>query len=309
MRVLVTGGAGFIGSNLVQELVAQGHDVVVVDDLSSGWLENLDGIGLLHFLQGDVRDRALVRQAVTGCGAVFHLAASVGNQKSIDLPVEDASVNVMGTMTVLDAAREAHVPKFVYSSSAGIFGEVQELPMRETHPTEPISPYGASKLAAEHMALTFGETFGVDVVCLRYFNVYGARQRFDPYGNVIPKFVHAALHGLPVTVFGDGEQTRDFVDVRDVVTANMLAMTFDGSEVFNIGTGHPETINGVVDTLRRIFFGELRSVSAEPRQGDVKDSWADIRRATERLGFTPQVPLEEGLADYVSWARQAMGIA
>ena len=303
MRALVTGGAGFIGSNLALALLERGDSVVILDDLSSGYATNLSPGA--QFIQGDIRDGRCVREATEGVSCVFHLAASVGNKRSIDDPIRDAEVNVLGTLQVLEAARAAGVHKIVVSSSAAIFGELRTLPIREDHPAEPDSPYGASKLCAEKEALALGKLYGIEVVCLRYFNVYGPRQRFDAYGNVIPIFVFQALHEEPLTVFGDGEQTRDFVHSGDVIQANLKAADTPGvCGAFNIGSGTRISINGLLDRLRAVMDGLPPVRYAPPRPGDVRDSLADITAARMAFGFQPDIGLTSGLTDYVAWAQE-----
>src|ERR1035441_8790596 len=308
-RALVTGGAGFIGSNLVGRLLDLGHDVAVLDDLSSGSSRNLPADPRLRFVEGDVRDRKTVHRAMDGASSVFHLAASVGNKRSIDDPFHDAEVNVLGTLNVLEEVRRGGVGRLVVSSSAGIFGELKTLPIREDHPVEPDTPYGSTKLCAEKLSLAFAKLYGFGVVCLRYFNVYGPNQRFDAYGNVIPIFVFQALRGEPLTIFGDGEQTRDFVNVRDVVQANLKAAAADGvTAAFNIGSGTRISINELV---RQIEDASGRNVTVQhgaPRAGDVRDSLADIGAARSRLGFEPAVGLDEGLPEYVRWAASEVGL-
>jgi UDP-glucose 4-epimerase len=303
-HVLVTGGAGFIGGNIVRQLLDEGvEDVVVLDNVSSGYRENLDGLPV-RFLEGDVRDPAAVAEAVAGRDTVFHLAASVGNARSIAHPIDDAQVNVLGTLTVLDAARHAGVRKVVYSSSAGIFGELKTLPIREDHAIEPDSPYGCTKLAGEKLCLSYAKLYSIACVCLRYFNVYGPLQRYDAYGNVIPIFVHRMLAGEPLTIFGDGEQTRDFVHVRDVAQANLRAARAAGlSGAFNIGSGTRVSINELVRLLGEASGSEPAAGYGPPRPGDVRDSLADISAARAAFGFAPGVGLEEGLAEYIRWAR------
>jgi len=302
-RVLVTGGAGFIGSNLTAALLAAGHEVTVLDDLSSGYSKNLEPGPALTFLEGDVRDRAAVQRAIEGASVVFHLAASVGNKKSIDDPVHDAEVNVLGTLNVLEEARRAGVRRLVASSSAGIFGELKTLPIREDHPAEPDTPYGSTKLCGEKLCLAYAKLWGLGVVCLRYFNVYGPNQRFDAYGNVIPIFVFKLLRGERLTVFGDGEQTRDFVNVHDVVQANLKAAAADGvTGAFNIGSGTRISINELVHQIEKASGRKVAFEYAPPRAGDVRDSLADIGAARARLGFDPTVGLAEGLSEYVRWA-------
>ncbi|EFQ24212.1 NAD-dependent epimerase/dehydratase [Aminomonas paucivorans DSM 12260] len=307
MNCLVTGGAGFIGSNLVDALLADGHGVTVLDDLSSGYGENLAhlrGREGFRFLEGDVRDEALLAQAARGQEAVFHLAASVGNKRSIDNPLTDADINVLGTLKVLEAARSAGCRKVVFSSSAGIFGELKTLPIAEDHPVEPDSPYGCTKLCAEKLCLAYAKLYDLEAVALRYFNVYGPRQRFDAYGNVIPIFVFQILRGEPITVFGDGEQTRDFVHVRDVVQANVkAALSREVSGAFNIASGTRITLNDLVDLLRETGLSP-KVLSGPPRPGDVRHSLADLRQARTLLGFEPRVDLREGLKEYVAWARE-----
>jgi UDP-glucose 4-epimerase len=304
MHALVTGGAGFIGSNLVRQLLNEGHEVTVLDNLTSGAAGNLAACPEATFIHGDVRNATDVERAVSGAQVVFHLAASVGNKRSIDNPLLDAEINVLGTLRLLEAARRHAVKKVVASSSAGIFGELKTLPIREDHPAEPDSPYGASKLCAEKEGLAYAKLYGMEVVCLRYFNVYGPSQRFDAYGNVIPIFVFQMLRGEPVTIFGDGEQTRDFVNVRDVVQANIKAATTPGvSGAFNIGSGTRISINALVERLKAA--GGLNPVVGygPPRAGDVRDSLADISAARRAFGFEPAVPMDEGLPEYIRWAR------
>ena len=305
MKALVTGGAGFIGSNIVSHLVAEGHDVTVLDNLLSGCRANLESVPQVRFVEGDVRDEASVRGVVRGADVIFHLAASVGNKRSIDHPITDADINVIGTLRLLEAAREFGVRKIVTSSSAGVFGELKTLPIREDHPAEPDSPYGCSKLCEEKETLVYARLYGMEGVCLRYFNVYGPNQRFDAYGNAIPIFVFQVLRGEPVTIFGDGEQTRDFVNVRDVVQANLAAAATRGvSGVFNIGSGTRITINGLVEIIRRMSDTKAIVQHGPPRPGDVRHSLADISAARAAFGYVPSVRLEAGLAEFISWAKR-----
>lgn len=305
MNTLITGGAGFIGSNLASCLVATGHNVTVLDNLSSGYQSNIDCFPSIRFIRGDIRDETVIGEATVGQSLVFHLAASVGNKRSIDCPVLDAEINVIGTLRVLEAARRAGTEKVVISSSAGIFGELKTLPIREDHPTEPDSPYGASKLCAEKESLAYGKLYGLEVVCLRYFNVYGPAQRFDAYGNVIPLFVFQALRGEALTIFGDGEQTRDFVNVRDVVQANMnAAMTPGATGAFNIGSGTRISINALVKKMAAENGLNPTVRYGPPRAGDVRDSLADISAARKAFGFAPKVTMDDGLPEYIRWARQ-----
>ena len=306
MRALVTGGAGFIGSNVVRALIERGDEVVVLDDLSSGYRVNLDRLDA-ELVEGDIRDEHTVARAMRGVEVVFHLAASVGNKRSIDHPLLDAEINVLGTLRVLEAARRVGARKIVASSSAGIFGELRTLPIREDHSVEPDSPYGASKLCAEKQCLAYAKLYSLESICLRYFNVYGPNQRFDAYGNVIPIFVFQMLRGDRLTIFGDGEQTRDFVNVKDVVQANLRAGDSHGvSGAFNIGSGIRISINDLVSRLTQAAGLQPEVVHGPPRPGDVRDSLADISAAHDAIGFAPGVTFDEGLPEYVAWAREEL---
>jgi UDP-glucose 4-epimerase len=303
LKALVTGGAGFIGSNLVKQLVSDGINITVLDNLMSGFRSNLDPFPEIRFIEGDIRDDAVVAEAIKGVEVVFHLAASVGNKRSIDYPLSDADINVMGTLKVLEASRREGIRKIVASSSAGIFGELKTLPIKEDHPVEPDTPYGSSKLCMEKECLAYAKLYDIEAVCLRYFNVYGPNQRFDAYGNVIPIFVFKMLRAEPLTIFGDGDQTRDFINVRDVVQANIkAAMTRGVSGAFNIGSGDSITINGLVELLRNTSGLKPLIEHGAPRPGDVRHSLADISAAREAFGFNPAVPPAEGLTEYMAWA-------
>jgi UDP-glucose 4-epimerase len=304
MRALVTGGAGFIGSNLTGQLLANGHTVTVLDNLSSGYRSNLDAYPQAQFIEGDIRDENAVRQAMEGVEVVFHLAASVGNKRSIDHPADDAEINVIGTLRILEAARNAGVRKIVASSSAGIFGEPVRIPLDEEHPVEPGSPYGCTKLCMEKECLAYASLYDIETVCLRYFNVYGLRQYHDAYGNVIPIFAFRMLQGQPLMVFGDGGQTRDFVNVRDIVQANIkAALSPEVSGVFNIGSGTKITINELISHLACVSGIEPDVSYIDPRAGDVYHSMADITAAGKRIGYEPLVSIIDGLAEYMVWAK------
>lgn len=306
MKALVTGGAGFIGSNLVKLLADSRHEVVVLDNFKSGYRENLAAIPDVRVFEGDVRDEAAVQNTVAGCEVVFHLAASVGNTRSIERPIEDSEINVLGTLKVLEAARRNGVRKVVFSSSAGIFGELKTVPIREDHPTEPDTPYGASKLGAEKLCLAYGKLYALECVCLRYFNVYGIHQRYDAYGNVIPIFVHGALLGRPLMIHGDGEQTRDFINVADVAMANYRAALAPGvSGAFNVASGTRVTINQLASLVMKLSGHNVSIEHGPKRVGDVRHSLADISAARSAFGFEPTITLEAGLPEYVEWARSA----
>lgn len=304
MRALVTGGAGFIGSNLITRLLQHGLRVRILDDFTSGYRTNLNPAA--EVIEGDVRDARVVDGAVAGCELVFHLAASVGNTRSIEHPIDDTEINALGTLRVLEASRAHGVRRIVYSSSAGIFGELKTLPIDETHPIDPDTPYGASKLAGEKLCLAYGKLYPLEAVCLRYFNVYGVHQRYDAYGNVIPIFAHRVLAGEPVRIFGDGEQTRDLVNVRDVAEANLLAGTHPSvSGAFNIASGTRVTINALARMVFEAAGVEPNIEYADPRKGDVRHSLADISKASNAFGYAPSVALPDGLVEYMAWAKAA----
>lgn len=274
----------------------------MVDNCSTGYAANLEPYSEIEFIEGDVRDGDLLDRAVVGKDAVFHLAASVGNKKSIEDPAFDADCNVLGTIRVLEAMRRHGVGTIVYSSSAGVFGEPQYQPVDEAHPCEPDSPYGATKLCGEKLALSYMKLHGIRAVCLRYFNVYGENQRFDTYGNVIPIFAARIARGEPLTIFGDGEQTRDFVDVRDVAAANAAAAENPAaSGTFNVGTGTAISINQLAEILHRVAGEDFDVVHSPSRPGDVRHCTADVTRMREVLRVSPDTEIAEGLRRYYSW--------
>lgn len=306
MKCLVTGGAGFIGSNLVEALLAGGSEVTLLDNFSTGLRSNLpEGEGGLSVIEGDVLDYELVSSCAAGAEAIFHLAAEVGNVRSLQNPVRDAQVNVVGTINVLRATISCGARNVVYSSSSAIFGEPRYLPIDEEHPLAPESFYAVSKLAAEKYCLAFARLHDISVACLRYFNVYGRRQGYSEYANVMPIFAERLLSGRPLTIYGDGEQTRDFVSVDDVVRANLLAAgkVLPKGEVFNIGTGVKTTVNALAGAIQKVAGTTVPCHYEAPRQGEVRDSVADISRAREILGFEPRTDLEQGVHAFLSWYR------
>ena len=301
-KVLVTGGAGFIGSNVVKLLVNKGYDVIILDNLNTGYRDNIENTKNVEFIQGDIRDNDLVYNLVKKVNGIFHLAADVGNIKSIENPVEDAEVNVLGTLNLLNAAKEYKVSKFVFSSSGAIFGEVSYLPVDEEHPCEPDSPYGVTKLASEKHCLCYSRLYDMDIVCLRYFNVYGVNQRYDPYGNVIPIWTGLLLQNKPFTIYGNGEQTRDFINVKDVAMANIQAFETPGIKgAFNVGSGDSITINQLAEIFKKVSNKDIEVIYAPPRKGEVLDSRAKIDKAVNTFNFKPQVSLEEGIREYIDW--------
>lgn len=304
--ILVTGGAGFIGSNLVAALVRDRCRVTVIDNLSSGFRQNLAPFPEVRFVEADIRDAAAVEDALGDARHVFHLAASVGNQRSLDNPREDAEINYLGTLTLLEIARRRQVRRIVLSSSAAIFGEPRIQPVDEDHPLAPVTPYGVSKLAAERLALSWAGLYGAGIVCLRYFNVYGPNQRFDAYGNVIPIFVFKALRGEGLTIHGDGQQTRDFVNVADVARANILAALSVVSGAFNIGSGRQFGIGSLAELVRDRVGPQTLITHGPVRPGDVLHCRAEIRAAQRAFGYEPDVDFVAGLDEYIAWARREL---
>lgn len=296
---LVTGGAGFIGSHLVEALVKQGDQVRVLDNLSTGRLANLAGVlDQIELIEGSIEDTDIIRQAVTGIDFVFHLAAIASVPQSMAEPIQTELVNTVGTLSLLQAARAAGVRRLIFSSTCAVYGDEPTLPKIEKMRPHPKSPYAISKLAAEYYCQVFHEAFGVETVILRYFNVFGPRQ--DPssaYSGVISIFADKLSQGISPTIFGDGQQTRDFVYVEDVVQANLLAAKAPkaGGAILNIGTGHPVSIQQLFETLRRIFNRRLEPTYRPTRSGDVLHSYANPSQAQTILGWQAQVSLDAGL--------------
>jgi nucleoside-diphosphate-sugar epimerase len=305
-RILVTGGAGFIGSHLTAELVAEGHAVRVLDDFSTGLRENLGGLEIELF-EGDVRDPELIARALHGVRYVFHQAALVSVPKSLEDPILCYDINVMGALNLLAKAAEAGVERVVLASSAAVYATSTD-PVSETDRPAPLSPYAASKLAMEECARMYTRAYGMATVCLRYFNVYGPRQSPNsPYAAVIPTFVEAYQRGEHPVIFGDGEQRRDFVYVHDVVHANLLAMKSPDAAglVVNIGSGTAITINQLAAVLGDLIPGAAGPVSGPPRPGDVRFSQSKIALASRLLDFKPHTGLRQGLSETVEWFMSA----
>ncbi len=301
--VLVTGGAGFIGSNIVKALMNRNVTIHVLDNLATGYKENIPSAANVVFIQGDIRDETVLTKALQGVETVFHLAASVGNRRSFENPLMDAEINVLGTLRLLEGARKAGVRKIVLTSSAAVFGELRILPIREDHPIVPDSFYGVSKFAAERDSLIYGALNGISVTCLRPFNVYGPNQRYDAYGNVIPVFANRILQRKKLIIYGDGEQTRDFINVYDVVQANLLAAESKVSGAFNLASGTQITINKLAELIQEESKTNVGVEYAPPRIGDVRHSKGDISAAKEAFGFRPSVPIEKGIGEYMEWLR------
>ncbi len=288
-RALVTGGAGFIGHHLVKALCQGGLEVTVLDDLSVGTKDRLpDGV---RFIQGDVRDTHAVSEALEGVDTVFHLAAIVSVRASVEKFAGDADVNLMGTLCVLEAMADREVRRAIFSSSMAVYADSPTpVPLSEDSLVEPISPYGAAKLAAERYWHLLCKEVGIDATVLRYFNTYGPGQTPTPYVGVITIFIHRLLQGLPPIVFGDGEQRRDFIHVSDVVSATIAAMGAGGGGTFNVGTGHPTSVNDIARGLIAAVAPDVKSESAPEQLGEMKNAIAEISAISEALGWTPSRP-------------------
>ena len=309
-KVLVTGGAGFIGSHLVHQLFERGDDVRVLDNFSTGNRANLAELeGDVEVVEGELRSYERVHAATRGVELVFHLGALGSVPRSVQDPLTSSAVNVEGTLNVLLAARDEGVRRVIYSSSTSVYGTSRELPTKEATPPDPISPYGVAKLAAERYCVAFSRVYeSFETVVLRYFNVFGPRQSpFSEYAAVVPLFVTAIAAGEPVTIHGDGEQSRDFTYVANVLDATIRAADAAGASgrIFNIAAGAPASVNRLAELLGEILGKPVEKRFLPPRTGDIRDSWADITAARETLGYEPSVSLEEGLrltADVLSAA-------
>lgn len=300
-KVLVTGGSGFIGSHIVDELLSEKFAATILDNREPQEAEDRiqhETKDDFRFIRGDIRDHASVVRAVQDIDVVIHLAALISVPQSIDDPLLYNEVNINGTINLLKASMNANVKKFIYASSCAVYGSTQEVPIKENHTLRPNSPYGISKMAAESYVQLFN-SLGLKTLCLRFFNVYGPRQTYNQYSGVISKFLNAAKKNEPLTIFGDGKQTRDFVHVRDVAKAHLLALNSDvAGEIFNIATGVATSINDLAEVLLEVVNKRsLRIIHEEPREGDIYQSYADISRAKERLGYSPKIALKNGLEE------------
>jgi len=298
MKALVTGGAGFIGSNLVDALIERGDDVRVLDNFSTGNRANLEGLDI-EVVEGELRSYERVHAAMRGIEVVYHLGALGSVLRSVQDPLTSSAVNVEGTLNVLLAARDEGVRRVIFSSSTSVYGLNRELPTAETTPPDPISPYGVAKLAAERYCISFSRVYeSFETVVLRYFNVFGPRQSpHSQYAAVVPLFIAAIDRGEPVTIHGDGEQSRDFTYVTNVVDATIRAAEATGAtgRAFNVAAGSPATVNDVADTIGVLLGKPVEKRFEPPRPGDIRDSWADISAAREVLGYEPRVDLAAGL--------------
>ena len=308
-KVLITGGAGFIGSNLTEALLQRGHSVRVLDDFSTGKRENLifdQPHPSLQIIEGDLRDLGTCQKAVQGMEYVFHQGALPSVQRSVEDPETSNAINVGGTLNILLAAREKRVKRVMYAASSSVYGDTPTLPKHEEMPPNPLSPYALQKYTGEQYCRLFYQLYGLETISLRYFNIFGPKQ--DPnslYSAVIPKFIGALLQGRSPIIFGDGEQSRDFTYIENVVQANLLAMSADHlhGETINIACGKRISLNQLVSVLKEILGSKQSPVYQEPRKGDVKHSLADIHRGKEIINYEPKVGIEAGLRKTVDFFR------
>ncbi|MFC1897360.1 SDR family oxidoreductase [Chloroflexota bacterium] len=300
-RVVITGGAGFIGSNLVEEL-ATSNDVIIIDDLSTGRKENIVDLiqkGNVNFVQGNILDLCLLEQTFKGIDFVFHQVALPSVTRSVEDPFSTNQVNITGTLNVLLAARKNNVKKVVYASSSSVYGDTPTLPKTEDMVPNPQSPYALTKLTGEYYCRIFQRIYDLPTICLRYFNVYGPRQNVNAsYAAVIPIFIDRVSQDKPPSICGDGEQTRDFTFVKDVIKANIIGAESDTSGVFNIGRGENSTLNELAKTIIHLMGKDLQAEYQPPRLGDIKHSLADISRA-RAIGYEPQYSLDSGLRETI----------
>lgn len=308
-KALVTGGAGFIGSHIAEGLVRKGCNVTILDNLASGHLENLESIKTaVSFVRGDIRDENTLDEVVKGCDTIFHEAAVVSVTQTVAEPVGSAAVNDLGTLKVLEAARRNRVKRVVLASSSAVYGDDPQLPKIESMPSHPLSPYAVQKLTNEFYAILYHRLYGLETVCLRYFNVYGPRQDpSSPYSGVISIFMTRATGGSAPTIYGDGHQTRDFVYVEDVARANLLAAASEeaGGQVFNVGTNDSIEINKLWSKIATLAQCPLEPDYTDARAGDIVHSLAGIQKARDRLDFYPSIAFDEGLARTFEWYQRA----
>jgi len=308
MEYLVTGGAGFIGSHLVERLVQQGKDVRVLDNFATGKRENIAPFqGKIELVEGDIADPETCARACKGIRVVLHQAALPSVPTSIDDPVSSHRTNIEGTFNLLIASRDAGVKRFVYAASSSAYGETPMLPKLESMTTQPLSPYAVQKLASEYYCTVFAKCFGLQTLSMRYFNVFGPRQ--DPasqYAAAIPAFVTAILRGEPPTVYGDGEQTRDFTYIENIIHANMLAADAPEThgEVINVACGEHVTVNAIIKEINKLLGKDVKPNYVAPRAGDIKHSWADITLAEKVIGFRPVVTFADGLRRAIGWYKR-----
>ena len=303
-KVIVTGGAGFIGSHLAEELARSSDQVIILDNLTTGKMDNIEGLlsrKNVDFIQGSITDFPVLLELFQNAQYIFHQAAIANVPQSIENPYASHEANITGTLNVLLAARDNGVKKVIYASSCAVYGDTPTLPKREDMLPLPLSPYAVTKLAGEYYCQAFHQVYGLPTVCLRYFNVYGPRQdQNSQYAAVIPNFIKMCGEGSPPVIFGDGEQTRDFIFVKDVVKANVLAAQSDVCGVFNVSRGESITMNSLAELIIELVGNKIEPVHQEPRPGDIRYSLADIAKA-KAFGYEPKYGLKDGLAETIRW--------
>jgi nucleoside-diphosphate-sugar epimerase len=305
-KVLITGGAGFIGHHLTRRLLRMSYEVVVLDNFKTGKMQNISPHlknAPFKLVVGDVRNKKVIRNAMNGVDAVVHLAALISVEESFKNPIETHNVNVTGTLNVLEEAARMNIEKFIYASSTAVYGDGNPLPLREGYPPKPLSPYATSKVSAEYYCEMFHRSYRLKTVILRYFNVYGPGQENNPYSGVIAKFLSNALSGAPIVIHGDGKQTRDFIYIDDVVEATILALESSDAvgQTFNICTGTPVSINELATIVKELMRKDLKITYDKPRKGDIRDNYGDPSKAFEILKFKAKNNLKEGIKKYISF--------
>jgi nucleoside-diphosphate-sugar epimerase len=307
-KYLVTGGAGFIGSHIAEELIQRGHDVRIIDNFLTGKRENIASFSdNIELIEGDIRDMDTCRKSLEGADFVLHQAALPSVPRSIEDPILTSEINIEGTLNLLVASRNAGIQKFVFASSTSVYGDDPRLPKKEGMEGAPLSPYAVSKIAGEKYCQVFSQIYGLPTVCLRYFNVFGPRQDpFSQYAAVIPNFITKVLKGESPTIFGDGEQSRDFTFVSNVVEANFLAAEARDvtGEIFNIACGEKTSVNSLAKKINTLMGKDISPVYDEPRPGDIRHSLADISKAREMLKYEPLVFLDEGVEKTIRWYQE-----
>ena len=305
MKLIVTGGCGFIGSHFVDLATSQNDDVIIIDNLLAGKEENIENAkktGKVEFLKNDIRNLDDIKSKFSNVDAVIHFAARTGVIESLEKPVEFTEVNVLGTLKLLELCREFKIPKFVMASTGAVYGN-QIPPFNESMLPDPISPYAASKVAGENYCNSFTNTFGIDCTVLRFTNVFGPRKSFGPYANVIPKFVRAALRNESITIFGDGTQERDFVFVKDIANACYLAIKNNKNGIFNIGTGKNTSLNDLIEILEKTIPHKFEKNNVDFRKGEAKLAFSSIEKAGKELTYSPKYSLQEGLQEYIEYEK------
>ena len=309
-RILITGGAGFIGSHLAEDFVKNGYSVKIIDDFSSGSVNNI--LGLFNYknfkmIRGSITDKELISKATSNVNVIFHLAAQIHVDRSIIEPRHTFEVNTLGTLNILDAALENDIELVVYASSSEVYGSAKYVPMDEDHPLNPASPYAASKVAADRLCFSYYNTYKLPIVVVRCFNTYGPRQRDTGYAAVIPKFIRRALSGLPPVIYGDGKQTRDYMYIKDAVSAYKLVMkSYENvvGKAVNFGTGKEIAILELANTILDLCEKEETPTHVAPRAGEVKRLCADVSLAKKELGFTPKYTIKTGLKQFLKWYKE-----